>query len=58
MCGNDVNWYFVIEEDAFQHIFYNVDRHGVECLTENKQLVYQGRICSENCFDVLEERYK
>jgi len=48
ICKQEVIWNDVVEE--FESLFEQIDRHGVESLTEDQQLVYEGKICSYKCF--------
>jgi len=48
VCGEKVDWNSVIDE--FQDIFERADTFGVEALTEQEQVVYEGCCCSEQCF--------
>ena len=52
ICGNTVDWDIVKEE--FDYILAQADAHGVESLTENQQVVYEGLVCSDECYNKLE----
>lgn len=42
--------------DELGHIFAQADRHGVESLTEQEQVVYEQRICTVHCLYEMERR--
>ena len=52
VCQAQVDWAVVIEE--FEWVFDQADALGVESLTEQAQCVYEGLVCSHECFDALE----
>ncbi len=52
VCKSEIDRDIVLEE--FEYIFSTADTHGVDALTEREQIVYQWRICSEECFEKLE----
>ena len=47
-CGDKVDWDFI--KDQFSDMLAQVDYHGVDSLTENQQVVYEGRCCSYGCY--------
>jgi len=51
VCGEPVDLKAVIEE--FSHILKQAHYHGVDSLTEQEQIVYEGRCCSTLCFAEL-----
>jgi len=51
VCKDMVDWDLVKEEN--EEMFEQVDRCGVESLTENEQVVYEGKCCSFGCYDEL-----
>lgn len=51
VCKKEVNWTKVQEE--FEHIFKQADRHGIESLTEHKQVICEGKCCSSECYSQL-----
>jgi hypothetical protein len=51
VCGSPVDW-DIVKED-FKDLLNQVDCHGPDSLTENEQVVYEGRCCSQKCFDKL-----
>lgn len=52
VCEKEVVWELVVEE--FEDIFNTVDHYGVAALTEQKQHVYEGRICSSECLETID----
>lgn len=40
--------------DTFSDIFFQADSRGVDSLTEHQQMVYEFRVCSEECYEKLE----
>ena len=58
MCNRIVSWSRVLDE--FGEILSRVDYYGEESLTEHEQMVYHQTICSQDCFERMqdeEERY-
>lgn len=51
VCKSEVEWSKV--KDVFEHILKQADRHGVESLTEQKQVVYESLCCSAKCYKQL-----
>ena len=51
VCKNPVDFEVVREE--FESLLEQVDTYGVESLTEAKQFVYEGAICSYDCYENL-----
>jgi len=51
ICKEKVDWKFVCDE--FEEILQQADHRGVESLTENEQVVWEGGCCSQECFDKL-----
>jgi hypothetical protein len=51
VCKEAVDWDLVKEENG--EMFAQVDCLGVESLTENEQVVYEGKCCSYACYDKL-----
>lgn len=52
VCRGKVDWSEVKEE--FSEILDQADTLGVDSLTENEQVVYEGSCCSRECYDKLE----
>jgi len=48
VCHGKVDWALVREE--FAELLDQADVHGVESLTEDQQVVYEGLCCSTNCY--------
>lgn len=48
VCKDVVIHKIVLEE--LGHIFSQADYHGVESLTEQEQVVYEGGCCTAHCF--------
>lgn len=48
-----VDWNKVIKDERFKYIFETLDYFGECALTENKQLVVNGKICSYECYKML-----
>ena len=51
VCKTEVDFSVVSEE--FESIFERVDYYGEESLTEQDQVAYHGRCCSQGCYDNL-----
>ncbi len=51
VCNAEVDWAQVQQE--FEGILDQVDRYGVDSLTEQQQVVYLGLCCSRECFEHL-----
>jgi hypothetical protein len=51
ICNKKVDWEYIKEE--FSTIFDQVDAYGVDSLTEHEQCIYEGLVCSPDCFDML-----
>ena len=49
VCKNPVDWGLVRED--FEDMLEQVDRLGVESLTENQQVVYECKCCSFECYE-------
>ena len=52
VCGRPVIWKKIVE--AFREFFDRVDHFGEDSLTEQEQTVYQGKVCSNDCFFYLD----
>ena len=52
VCKEPVPTWSEISDD-FEDLLDDVDRYGVESLTENLQVVYHGEICSYLCYERL-----
>ncbi len=53
VCKGQVDWDLVKEE--FEDMFPQVDCLGVESLTEDQQVVYEGKCCSYACYEKMSE---
>lgn len=51
VCKKHVDWDLV--KEGFEDMFSIVDYHGVAALTENQQVVYEGKCCSWDCYHKL-----
>ena len=51
VCKHPVDFEVVKEE--FDTLLEQVDSYGVASLTESKQLVYEGAVCSYDCYEAL-----
>ena len=49
VCKEMVDWDLVKEE--FEDMFPQIDYWGVGSLTENQQVVYEGKCCSYACYE-------
>lgn len=52
VCKQTVDWDVVCV--TFWDMLNQVDYFGVDSLTENEQVVYEGMCCSQECFDKLD----
>jgi len=48
VCNKEVDWEIVKEE--FSDMLDQVDYYGAGSLTDNQQVVYNGRCCSLECY--------
>ena len=51
VCGGTVNWDYI--PDDYGELLMQVDQHGVESLTEQEQVLYEGLVCSWECYHKL-----
>ena len=51
VCGAEVDWENIKKE--FREELDRVDMYGVESLTENLQVMYEGKVCSRYCYENL-----
>jgi hypothetical protein len=51
VCGNPVDWNQVTDE--FGEMFAQADALGMESLTEQQQMVLEGKVCSIECYENL-----
>ena len=55
VCGCTVDWDYITEinEDDHGELLMQVDQLGVDSLTEQEQVLYEGLVCSWKCYDKL-----
>lgn len=51
-CEKPVDWELVKED--MEYVFEQADGYGMASLTETKQLVIEGKVCSPDCMETLE----
>lgn len=54
ICNEEIND-DIFEED-FEELMARADAFGLQSLTENEQVVLEGKICSSKCYEEFEDR--